>query len=694
MKTFFQPASIAVIGASPRENSLGGQLVVNLLYGYTGRIYPVNPNYDEILGLTTYPDIEAIPGPVELAIIIVPAPAVPETIEACGRKGVRRIIIESAGFAETGAVGRALQERCLAVARAHGIRVWGPNCMGVVDVPQKLFFTFMHPNIYKDGLISGRISMVVQSGMLSAGFLADLMSERAVGIAKACSIGNKMDIDESDVLEYLLADDETDAIALYLESIIRGRKFLELAGRARKPIVLLKGGKSSAGAKAALSHTSSLAGDARLQDSLLSLAGVTIAQDFQQMMEIARTLAMVGHTPARARTAILTFSGGAGIMSCDMLEQQGLAVANLSENTRRALAEVFPDWLPPANPVDMFPAFSLKGPVAAYERAFDLVVQDPQVDVIFLHFFVGLYPNYERLRRFREAADREGKVVILWAIGRREALFAFRREAQEASIPVYSELTRAAESLAHAAGYTQKDKTTRLIQTRRPRLSAGALQVLAECTDRVWDEFDGKRLLKACGVPTVEETIVQSAAAAQAAARKTGYPVVLKGLVPGKVHKTEVGLVITGIASAGRLKEAFTELAARMKGKGRILLQRQMPTDYELIAGVLKDTQFGPCVMFGIGGIFSELIKDVTFAPAPLSQTIARKLIRRISGQKLLMGFRGAKALDMKKMADILVALGDLAAACPEIEQIDVNPFIVHQGIPVAVDAAVIVGGE
>jgi acetyltransferase len=220
------------------------------------------------------------------------------------------------------------------------------------------------------------------------------------------------------------------------------------------------------------------------------------------------------------------------------------------------------------------------------------------------------------------------------------------------------------------------------------------LQVLAECTDRVWDEFDGKRLLKACGVPTVEETIVQSAAAAQAAARKTGYPVVLKGLVPGKVHKTEVGLVITGIASAGRLKEAFTELAARMKGKGRILLQRQMPTDYELIAGVLKDTQFGPCVMFGIGGIFSELIKDVTFAPAPLSQTIARKLIRRISGQKLLMGFRGAKALDMKKMADILVALGDLAAACPEIEQIDVNPFIVHQGIPVAVDAAVIVGGE
>jgi acetyltransferase len=255
MKTFFSPASIAVIGASSREGSLGGQIVRNLIYGYTGRIYPVNPNASNIQSLPCYPTVDAIPGPVDLAIIIVPAPAVPEALASCGLKGIKRVIIESAGFAETGETGRLLQERCLAVARAAGIRIWGPNCMGLVDIPKKFFFTFMHPNIYKDGLIDGRISMVVQSGMLSAGFLADLMSERAIGVAKACSIGNKMDIDECDVLEYLLADDETDAIALYLESIVRGRKFLELADRAKKPIVLLKGGKSMAGAKAALSHT-------------------------------------------------------------------------------------------------------------------------------------------------------------------------------------------------------------------------------------------------------------------------------------------------------------------------------------------------------------------------------------------------------------------------------------------------------
>ncbi len=690
MKTFFSPESIAVIGASPREGSLGGQIITNLRYGFTGRIHPVNPNYSEIQTLPCRRTVEDIPEPVDLAIVIVPAPAVPEAILSCGRKGIRRVIIESAGFAETGEEGRALQEQCLTIARTHGIRVWGPNCMGLVDVPKKFFFTFMHPNIYKDGLIDGRISMVVQSGMLSAGFLADLMSERAVGIAKACSIGNKMDIDECDVLEFLLEDDETDAVALYLESIVRGRRFLELADRAKKPIVLLKGGKSRAGAKAAISHTSSLAGDSRLQDSLVSLAGVTIARDFQQMMEVARALAMIGRTPARCRTAILTFSGGAGILSCDLIEQQGLRVAELSESTKKELAFVFPDWLPASNPVDMFPAFALKGPIAAYDGAFNAVVKDPKVDVLFLHFFVGLYPNYDRLKRFKEAADREGKLLILWVIGRRDALMNFKREAQEAAIPVHGELFRAAECLAHASRYAPRRKTSRLIHSRKPPLSAKAAAILSDRPQHVWDEFDSKRLLHACGIPVVEEKIVASEAVAVSTLRRMGYPVVLKGLVCGQVHKTESGLVILGIASAAALKKAFADLTRRMKGKGKILLQRQMSVEYELIAGITRDVQFGACVMFGLGGIFSELQKDVVFAPAPLSPATARELIGRISGRKLLQGFRGRKPLDTKLTASILVAIGNLAAACPDIEQIDINPLVVHQGRPVAVDATII----
>ncbi len=690
MKTFFSPASVAVIGASPREGSLGAQMITNLLYGFTGSIYPVNPNYSEIQNLRAFASVEDIPDPVDLAILIVPAPAVPDQLEACGRKGIRRVIIESAGFAETGEEGRLLQERCLTVARSAGIRIWGPNCMGMVDVPKKFFFTFMHPNIYVDGLVPGRISMIVQSGMLSAGFLADLMSERAVGVGKACSIGNKMDIDECDVLEYLIDDDETDAIALYLESIVRGRKFLELADKSKKPIVLLKGGKSAAGAKAALSHTSSLAGNARLQDSLLSLAGVTIARDFQQMMEVTRALAMIGRTPANCRTAIMTFSGGAGILSCDLIEQQGMRVADLSPSTKQELASVFPDWMPASNPVDMFPAFALKGPIAAYDGAFRAVVKDPKVDVIFLHFFVGLYPNYDRLKVFKEAADREGKVLLLWVIGRRDALRAFKREAQAASIPVHGELYRAVECLAYASRYTPRKKTSQLISPRKFKLSPKAEAILTSGKERIWDECDSKRLLKICGIPVVEEKMVESATDALKAARKMGFPVVLKGLAKGQVHKTESGLVCLGIMTASALKTAYADLTKRMKGKGRMLLQRQMPIEYELIVGMVQDAQFGPCVMFGLGGIFSELQKDVVFAPAPLTASKARELIGCISGKKLLQGYRGRKPLDLKIMADILVNLGNLAAACPDIEQIDINPLVVSQGKPVAVDATVI----
>ncbi|MFA5279350.1 MAG: acetate--CoA ligase family protein, partial [Smithellaceae bacterium] len=670
MKTFFDPASIAVIGATPRENSLGSQLLVNLSLGFTGSVYPVNPNYTEIRSLPCFPTAENIPGPVDLALVIVPAPSVPEALAACGRKGIRRVIIESAGFAETGPAGRALQERCLAVARKAGIRLWGPNCMGLVDIPRKFFFTFMHPNIHSDGLIAGRISMVVQSGMLSAGFLADLMSERAVGIAKACSIGNKMDIDECDVLEYLLEDEETDAIALYLESIVRGRRFLELADRARKPIVLLKGGKSRSGAKAALSHTSSLAGNARLQDSLLSLAGVTLARDFHQMMEVTRALAMIGHTPKRCRTAILTFSGGAGILSCDLVEQHGLSVADLSASTIKELANIFPDWMPAENPVDLFPAFAGKGALAAYVGAFNALVKDPKVDVLFMHFFVGLYPNYEKLKNFKAAADREGKVLIIWVIGRRDALRAFKREAQECGIPAHGELFRAVECLACASRCKPRKRTLSLAAAGRAKLPPKAAAVLSSCPEPIWDEYDSKRLLKICGIPTVKEKIVSSAAGAVEAAREIGFPVVLKGLAEGQVHKTESGLVRLGLSSSSEIRAAYADLEKKLKGKERILLQKQMPVEYELIAGVLRDEQFGPCVMFGLGGIFAELQKDVVFAPAPLSASTARELIGRISGKKLLQGFRGGKPLDMKIMADILVNLGNLAAASPDIGQI------------------------
>ncbi len=695
MKTFFHPDSIAVIGASNRKGSLGSQIITNLLYGYGGAIYPVNANYEEIEKIRCFPSVEEITGPVDLAIVIVPAPAVPETLEACGRKGIYRVMIQSAGFSEVGEEGRALQDRCTAIAKRADIRLWGPNCMGLVDIPRRNFFSFMHPKVYEDGLIPGRISLIVQSGMLSAGFLADLMSERSIGVGKACSIGNKSDVDECDILEYLLDDDETDAIALYLESMPRGRRFVEIASRAPKPIVVLKGGKSSAGAQAALSHTSSLAGNARLQDSLLNLAGVTVAHDFQQMMELTRALAMIPHTPPDCRTAILTFSGGAGILSCDLLEEQGLSIARFSPETKEELGKIFPDWLPPSNPVDLFPAFGLKGPLPAFASAFAAVVKDPQVDVIFMHYFAGLYRNFEGMQLMKEIADKEGKVVVMWVIGRREGARTFRQEAQRCGIPVHGELSRAVECLAAASRYRSRTNEIRGGMDDKEPFSCDLSELLSGDTDeRVRDEYASKQLLKQCGIPVVEEQIVASAAEAGNAAAAMGFPVVLKGLLPGHVHKTESGLVRLRIITPDDLEKAFADMRSRMEGRGRIVIQRQMEVDYELIAGFLRDDQFGPCVMFGLGGIFSELEKDVVFALAPLSRADATALIRRIRGRKLLEGFRGMAPLNEEVMADILVSLGSLGTSCEQIEQIDINPLAVSGGVPTAVDATIIVDGH
>jgi acetate---CoA ligase (ADP-forming) len=692
MKTFFEPASIAVIGASVREESLGGQIIANLLYGYQGKIYPINPSYDEIKGIRCYPAPEAVPGPVDIAIIIVPARNVPEALEACGRKGIQRVIIESAGFAEVGPAGVELQARCSAIAKAAGIRVWGPNCMGLVDIPRKHLFTFMHPKVYEDGLIPGRISLIVQSGMLTAGFLADLMGERAIGVAKACSIGNKADVDECDILEYLLEDDETDSVALYLESIPRGRRFIELASSAAKPIVVLKGGKSSAGAKAALSHTSSLAGNARLQNSLLSRAGITIARDFQQMMELARALAMIPQTPRRSRVAIMTFSGGAGILSCDLLEENGFVVAELSDATKKKLGGVFPDWLPASNPVDLFPAFAGRGPQAAYDGAFAVLVDDPGVDVIFLHYFAGIISDFDGLKRVKEMADRAGKVIVIWVIGLSQSVRLFKRAAQAIGIPAHGELFRAVECLAAAANYQSRQVAAAENQPAGTWLLQADAVDLLTCgmKSRIWDEFSSKRLLEKCRIPVVEERLVATVAAALEAGRKIGFPVVLKGLLPGQVHKTESGLVRLGIASAADLETTFTDLTSSMKGEGQILIQRQLPIEYELIAGFLRDAQFGPCVMFGLVGIFSELQRDVVFALAPLSREDARKLIYSIKGEKLLRGFRGGAPVNEEVLVEILVNLGNFGASCSQIEQIDINPLVVFRGNPVAVDATVI----
>jgi len=689
METFFNPRSVAVAGASQKEN-LGNHVVKNLKAGFDGDIYPINPNYDEIEGLPCFPSIDAIPGHVDLAIVLVPAKAVPTVLEACARKGTRRVIIESAGFSETGDAGRALQARCDEIARKNDIRLWGPNCMGIVDVPRQYFFTFMHPRIRTSGLLPGRISLIVQSGMMSAVFLAEL-ARKGIGVSKACSIGNRADVDECDLLAFLEKDPDTDVVALYLESIPRGRRFAELAAASTKPIVLLKGGQSEAGAQAAMSHTSSLSGNSRLATGVLSGAGVVMADSVFQMMDMAHTLGAIPRLNPACRIAVMTLSGGAGILACDALARSGLTIATLSAETKKKLEAVFPPWMPPANPIDLFPAVSLRGRTAAFMDSLSAVLEDPGVDAVVIHFVAGLDEAMsEHLDNLKKRADQSGKTVIFWLMGLAEGKRQFRENARSAGIAVHSDGTRLAECLsavAHFNAYRQRaeaepdDRVPPIPEPRRLDLPG---------TTKMLDEFDSKRLLDEWRIPVVEEQIASTPEEAWAFAEQVGLPVVIKGLAPDKAHKTEHGLVKLGISDRPRLFETFARLQTQLGGKGRILVQQQVSYDYELIAGFLRDAQFGPCVMFGLGGILAELQPDVTFALAPLTETKAVQLVRSLRNRRLLQGFRGMAPLDEAAAARLLVQLGDIGAAHARIEQIDINPLVVKNGLPVAVDANVV----
>lgn len=692
MKKFFKPASIAVVGASKRRG--GSQTIRNLLFGYEGEIYPVNPRHKEIMGLPCYPSIDDLPSPADLAILVVPARVVLPVIEACARKGVLRVMIESGGYAEVGDVGKKIQDKIMAIAREAGIRIWGPNCMGMVDIPGRNFFTFMSPRIYEDGIIDGRVSLIVQSGMLSAGFLVDLLSQRTIGLGKICSIGNKADIDECDVLPYLLDDPETDVIAMYLESISRGRRLLEILRGADKPIVVLKGGKSKLGAKAATSHTASLAGDARLLSDVLKFEGVTLATDFHQMVDLARALAVKPCIPSECRIAIVSFSGAAGILSCDLLEKSGLTVASFSQDTIAGLEKLYPDWMPVGNPVDLFPAMELHWRELPVTQAVSVLIRDPNVDVLLVYFVAGLGGEELDLAELKKKADQEGKVIVFWLLGRRKAQRAFRLAAQECGILVYDEISRGVECLSAAARFhafkTSKEK----------KEDAGSFQsdpgfaktAIPFSKSGVMDEYDSKKILSSMNIPVVEERIVTTMAEAKEVVCETGFPVVLKGLIPGEMHKTELGLVKLGIALQGDLEDAFRDLKEKLEGKGRILVQKQLDVDFELIAGFLRDAQFGPCIMFGLGGIFSELQSDVCFAPAPIAHSEAVRLIGCVRGKRLLSGFRGLAPLNTEAMADLLVNLSRLGAGEGRIEQIDINPVAVVSGSPVAVDATVVLG--
>jgi len=696
MDFFFEPKGIAVVGATP-EYGGGCHLVTNLTMGYKGPIYPVNPKYDEVLGLKCYPKVSDIKGPVDLALIFIPAKAVPQVLEDCVAKGVRGAILESSGFAEVGPKGKALQDRCLAISRKGGLRIWGPNCMGYIDMSKRYVFSFIIPEAWKEVMNPGHVSLIVQSGLLSAGFITTLMANKTLELAKVCSIGNKSDVEETELLEYLLKDPATKVIALYLESFINGHRFFELATSSKKPMVVLKGGKSPLGAEASVSHTASLAGNYDLIDGVLRQAGIHQADDFFEMVDIARTLErdfyLQQPPDGKPRIAILSYSGASGIVTTDYMERYGLTLAGLSPQTQKQLEELSPSWMPVKNPVDYYPAMEKHGPVLAYKHAIEALHHDSGVDGVIVHLFAGFGIWSLDMKEIMSGIKGPRKPILSWLVGPEKGREPTRLTLEEEGWPTFYEIHRTVKVMASLFEHLRR-------QGRGSEISPFDFTNFAPLRERIHhteeqkskilDEYESKKWFEALGLKVVKEVIVKDLNEALKAANGMGYPVVLKGMVEGKVHKTEAGLVKLNLWNADQVKSAYQEIFTTNVKPKSFLIQKMLRGDLELIAGIVRDPQFGPAVMLGLGGVWAEVYKDVVFRLPPLHREGILEMVSDLKAQALLKGYRGLKPVNMESLGDWLIKLGWLALNFEKIKEIDVNPLLIVDGEPVAVDATII----
>ena len=686
-----------MVGATPERYTGGHYLLTNLTLGYKGPIYPVNPKYDQILGLKCYPSVSDINGPLDLALVFVPAHAVPQVLEDCVIRGVRGAILESSGFAEVGPEGKVLQDQCLAIARKGGMRLWGPNCMGLIDFSKRYVFSFMIPEAWQGSINPGGISLIVRSGLLSAGFITTLMSNKTLGLAKVCSIGNKSDVEETELLEYLLKDPATKVIGFYLESFVKGRRFFELSSSSEKPIVVLKGGKSSLGAEASASHTASLAGNNDLIKGALRQAGIHQADDFFEMVDIARTLEkdfrLQQPPEGEAKIAIFSYSGAAGIVTTDHMVANGLTLARLSSKTRQRLEELSPAWMPIKNPVDYWPAIEKHGPARAYKHAIEVLHEAPEVDGIIVHLFAGFGLWFLDMKEIMSGIKRPRKPILFWLIGPEKGREATRMALEEDGWPTFYEIQRTVKVMASLFEKVKKEGKSREERPHQFPITDSLDELSRQADERkagILDEHESKKWLNALGLKAVNEIIIKDLDEAIRAAEEIGYPVVLKGRVEGEVHKTEAGLVKLNLWNADHIRRAYQEMVGLEAKPRSFLVQPMLNGNLELIAGIIRDPQFGPAVMLGLGGVWAEVYRDVVFRLVPLSQKDVIEMVSDLKGQTLLKGFRGSKPVNMESLGDWLFKLGWLAMTFEKIHEIDVNPLLIVDGEPLAVDATII----
>ena len=684
----FNAKSLAVVGASADLDKIGGRPLRYLkAAGFTGEIHPVNPRYTEIMGLRCSPSLVEIGRPVDVAIIAVPGQMVEAAIDDCVSAGVPFAIIFSSGFGEVGAEGRKRQESLVRRARVGGVRIIGPNSLGIASSPNNLMASFATLFDRHPSLLQGSVGFISQSGALGV-FIYALAEDAGLGFSRFVSIGNESDIDVADFLAYMALDPATTAIGGYLEGISDGPRFLraaELARSAGKVMSFLKVGRSEAGRRAAESHTGSIAGADAIYDAALRQAGIVRASDPQSLVDFLHFHGSQTVRPGGSGVAVLTISGGAGVWCADRLADLGIDLADLSSDTVERLREVLPPFATPQNPVDA--TGQLINDPKMFESCLQILLDDQAVGTLVV--ILGLQErggeNFAQQIVTACRATTTKLVVVAWLAAPNAAISVLR----EASIPVFGDLSRAIQVVAESIrANAYKIRTVRgindLIQSNAQREYVGKT------------EFDAKQLLRDLGIETPPGELCHSVDEAVIAARKIGFPIALKGQVLGLVHKTEHSLVQLGLSDEAEVREGFQELQTALRGAAQpdrvqgVLVEKMAPAGLDVVVGCVLDDVFGPTVMFGLGGIHVELFKDVAFRIAPITVEQALEMMQEIRASKLMDGFRGSSPFDHQPVAQILSRLSRFAFENQEtIREIEINPVRVHSGGAVALDALV-----
>lgn len=678
ISAFFKPQGVAIIGASSKPNKLSYGILENMtLFGFKGAIYPINPNAETILDLKCYQDVADVPDPVDLAVIVLPAERTLEALKACAKRSIKAVIIISGGFREVGAEGKQLEEACLAVARENLMRIIGPNCVGTMDTGTGLDTTFI-----KGMPVPGPIGFVSQSGAVCGG-VVDLLIDRHIGFSHFASLGNEMDVTETDVIEYLGEEPRVKVIAVYVEGISNGQHFMEVAERVGrvKPIVLLKAGRSEAGAKAVSSHTGSLAGAYSAYQAAFKQAGVIEVDNIKELFNVAFALGTTA-LPDGDNAAIVTNAGGPAALASDSLAMHGIKLAEIASQTKIKLRTKLNPSAQVNNPVDI-----LGGAEAAdYDHCLKNLLCDAGVDILLPILVPQALVNPADVARAMVNNAHGAKPLISCLMGERSISEA-REILHTNNVPLY----QYPEDLGIVLGAMKAYREFRFRGERKPMQfndidENKASKYLNSLLNRKsLGELETRPLLEAYGIPVAVAGLAKTEDEAMQVSSNIGYPLVMKIVSEDILHKSDAGGIRMNLNSPEEVGDAFRDMMQKIetfqpeaKITG-VLVEQMVPKGQEVIVGFKRDVTFGSMIMIGMGGIYVELLKDVAFKIAPVSEADAREMVLETYAGQLMNGFRGQPKMDIEAVIDVIGKISEMSMAFPEIAEFEINPLIVYE---------------